>query len=705
VWQAAAVVSLVLAVIGTVELLRPRPGYTGTNSVATRSVAISVPAGQRLCMGGLLVPGGTAAIQIEFMGPGPLPRLSGSLAAAGRIRTSEVPAGVAGRRKVSFTFAPLSGGAAVPGRFCVVPRGVPAVLGGMLGLQGDQVAPTLDGKPVSTRIAIWYLPPAGEMSTLLSRLPEIARRAALFRPGWVGPWTYWLLLLLVTPALGYAALRLLARAAAGLPARVPSALAVGLVALATGAMFATMTPAFQTPDEPDHAAYVQILAETGHRPTSIATRGAYSQDEAVALEAVRAYSNVERPDGRPPWLSADVQRWRDRAASLPMGRDEGGGPTTPGSHRPGYYLLAAPAYLAARGDGLFTALWAMRLVSALLGAITAACTVLFLRELFPRASSALPVLGGLLVAFLPQFAFMSGAVNNDAAVTAIAALLLWLTARVARRGLQWRTAFALGAAAALVPLFKATGVAIYPVIGLIVAAVALQRRDRATLIGLAGLAAGVAAGKLGLAGIDRVVTPLPVPNAPGGAGGLIAAGGVISSVVHAPTLFLSYLWQSFLPPLPFMTDLFSGYTWPAYDTYIEEGFASFGWYSMQFAPWAYHVIVVAVVVVVGAAIAASWRHRRTLRANWLQVALVVLAIAAVLGGVSAAYMSATPRAGELPEQGRYAFTALPAFAAVAVAACLAVPRRRLGWAAGGMLTGMIVLEWASQFMLLQRFYT
>ena len=376
---------------------------------------------------------------------------------------------------------------------------------------------------------------------------------------------------------------------------------------------------------------------------------------------------------------------------------------TAASHRPGYYLAAAPAYLAARDSGFFASLWAMRLVSALFGAITAACTVLFIRELAPRVSLGAAVLGGLLVACLPQFAFMSGAVNNDAGITAVSAVALWLTARAVRRGLPWPTMAALGAVAALVVLFKQTGIALYPAIFAAIALAALFMRDRRALLGLGAGIAGFVAGRLVIMLVDQLVTPLPVEGASGG--GLIAAGGVVRTVLDRPTLVLSYLWQTFLPPLPFMTDLFTGSSLPVMDTYVREGFASFGWYTMEFAPWVYRGIAVALLALGASAVAAGWRYRGWLGRNLPQLALVVLSIAGVIGGVTAAYVSATPRSGELPEQGRYAFTALPALAAVAVAAVYGLPRRWRPVAAGGLLAALLALLWASQLMLLQRFYT
>jgi hypothetical protein len=85
--------------------------------------------------------------------------------------------------------------------------------------------------------------------------------------------------------------------------------------------------------------------------------------------------------------------------------------------------------------------------------------------------------------------------------------------------------------------------------------------------------------------------------------------------------------------------------------------------------------------------------------------LVVLTITGVFAGVAAAYMQATPHVGRPPEQGRYAFTAITAFAAVVGAALLALRSRWLAWGAGGLVAAMIALQWASQLMLLERFYT
>ena len=154
-----------------------------------------------------------------------------------------------------------------------------------------------------------------------------------------------------------------------------------------------------------------------------------------------------------------------------------------------------------------------------------------------------------------------------------------------------------------VVLFKQTGIALYPAIFVAIVLAALFMRDRRALLGLGAGIAGFVAGRLVIMLVDQLVTPLPVRGRTGS--GLIAAGGVVRTVLDRPTLVLSYLWQTFLPPLPFMTDLFTGSSLPVMDTYVREGFASFGWYTMEFAPWVYRGIAVALLALGASAVAAG----------------------------------------------------------------------------------------------------
>jgi hypothetical protein len=62
---------------------------------------------------------------------------------------------------------------------------------------------TLDGKPVTgLGLALVMLQ---RPRSLLSEVPAMFARAALFRPGWVGEWTFWVLLAAVVLAIGFGA--------------------------------------------------------------------------------------------------------------------------------------------------------------------------------------------------------------------------------------------------------------------------------------------------------------------------------------------------------------------------------------------------------------------------------------------------------------------------------------------------------------------
>ena len=78
-----------------------------------------------------------------------------SASATGSSRSSIAP-GPAGQHSLVFDVPQVPGDGTTAGRFCLTPRGGPVALGGMLDIQADQVAPTLAGIEVPTRVGVWF---------------------------------------------------------------------------------------------------------------------------------------------------------------------------------------------------------------------------------------------------------------------------------------------------------------------------------------------------------------------------------------------------------------------------------------------------------------------------------------------------------------------------------------------------------------------
>jgi 4-amino-4-deoxy-L-arabinose transferase-like glycosyltransferase len=313
--------------------------------------------------------------------------------------------------------------------------------------------------------------------------------------------------------------------------------------------------------------------------------------------------------------------------------------------------------------------------------------------------------GGLLVAFHPMFGFMGGAVNNDNGVNALAAITILLTVRALRRGVTVRSGVALGVAIALLGIMKATGFALYPLLALAGVGLLIKRHSRRDLIAYAATLASLVAVVVGW----RVLSGLweqPVATAAGaggGGGGGATAGTTANIALDDPLGYLSYLWQVFLPPLPFMTDLFI-FKWPFFDIYIERGWGAFGWYAVLFPRWVYGVILAVSVAVGALGVRAALRNRDWVKRHWLEVAFVVLVPVTVIAAVEAAYFSPSQRP-VLPEFGRYLFPAITALSAIAVGSCLGLGRRWAPVGATALVAAVIVLDYASQLLTLAGFYT
>ena len=190
-------------------------------------------------------------------------------------------------------------------------------------------------------------------------------------PGIVGPWLYPLIFLVLLPALALVSLRLMATRAAGAGRMRGAVATIAAVAFLNAAAWALITPAWHGPDEPDHFAYAQSVAERGETPDKHETDAPpFSSRSVIALDAARTYSVV----GLSVDAAALACRWTTsvtaRGSPANPGReDDGGGYLfSTSSHLPGYYLLTVPAYAVADSQDTFSELTAMRLVSALLAA-------------------------------------------------------------------------------------------------------------------------------------------------------------------------------------------------------------------------------------------------------------------------------------------------------------------------------------------------
>jgi predicted membrane protein DUF2142 len=410
---------------------------------------------------------------------------------------------------------------------------------------------------------------------------------------------------------------------------------------------------------------------------------------------------VQEVDERPPWL-ADVARQIDERLAKPDIRSDNGGgySVSTSTHAPPYYALAAVAYLAAHSKDPIGELTAMRLISALLAALTAAFTFLALRELFPRQEW-IAAAGGLLVAFQPMFGFIAGSVNNDNGVNAAAALLLFLLLRGLRRGLTIPLGLAIGATMVVLPLFKGTGYALLPAALLALGGMLVRRHSRPELPGYAAVAGAFAAGQAAWAALAGLLERSAFTT-PGGAAP-VGSNGLIGVVLHKPLEYLNYLWQVFLPRLPFMKDV-ALQRWPAFDIYVERGWAAFGWYAITFPRWV-NLVIAAVMLLMGAGcFVAVWRERLVVHERALELGVLVLALAGVIGGVAAAYETNGLGRAVVAEQGRYAFTAMVPLAAIAVGGTFAFGRRRAPLVAAGLVAAVAGLAVASYMLALTRFY-
>ena len=165
-----------------------------TLGVVPQQVAVSIAPGHEACQRPLDVSSAFGYIRLvlgTYARPGPRLELS-VRHADGNLTLGEgrLLPGYPDNSTQTVKVRPISGN--VRAAVCVRNRGKgPVALYGGSALAARTSTATLDGKVLPSDISLVFV--RQHKARLLSLLPVIFRRAALFHPAWLGPWTFWLL--------------------------------------------------------------------------------------------------------------------------------------------------------------------------------------------------------------------------------------------------------------------------------------------------------------------------------------------------------------------------------------------------------------------------------------------------------------------------------------------------------------------------------
>ncbi len=654
IWIPIAVGLTAIAVSVVAVLAGGAERFTGHNNVMAAKVLREIDGGRTtLCQGRELVPEGTQALKVSLssvFGPPLAVTVRGAdrrVVAQGRLGR--------GWRGSSATVPVEKVGRDVAGaQVCVVAgaSGTATVWGSRKSLaqQWDKPPPAaVDDRPAGSRYRIDYV--GRDHQAWWAYAPTVVRRVGLnsaFGSAWAGV----LAILMMLGATLLAAQRLLrdlgdrrAENAIEQPAeetdhgrvaalirRVPTAAwTCALVAFLSAGTWAIVSPPFQSVDEQDHFAYAQRLAETGRPPDGVGFT--YSPEMQAVLHDLRYLT--QRQDSSNAPILTDTERARlDRTLGASLDSGDRGGAGTSSAQPPLYYMLEAVPYTLASGQDLLQRLFLMRLMSALLAAVTAMFVFLFVREVLPREPWAWTV-GGLAAALGPLFGWASASLNPDALLFAISAALFYCLARALRRGLDTRLAVATGVVLACGAMTKYNFAGLF-VVG-VIALVAIEfRQGRAGASGsgrrLAAFAGAVALPLLVISMLnmawDRPALALAA-----------AVPGTYDQTAGNPDgglgTGLRLIWQFYLPPLPGLS-VADGPGVPFKEVWFNGFIGSFGWLKVQFPHWVSSVALIPALIVLALCGIALVRSHGELRRRWLDVALYGLLIVAMLGVVGVA---------------------------------------------------------------------
>lgn len=484
-----------------------------------------------------------------------------------------------------------------------------------------------------------------------------------------------------------------------IPRRLPAPLAALLALSAISSLaWAVVIPPLQGNDEIAHFGYTQRIVENGDLPQDVdPAEGPYSTESQVAADWAGLRQLVGNLAARPAWSEAEERRWEELEAALaPGAREDGTGANPARQNPPLYYLYEAAPYAAASGGDVFDRLFAMRVWSVLLHVATVALAWLIAGELLGGALWIRALAAGV-VAVQPQLAYIGGVVNPDTALAALGSAFVYAVVVLLKRGPTPRRALGLAAATAAILLTHPRGLPFMAPALAVVALLAWRgRREPGRALALSGIVlAGVVAGAAGFVAI--------VSGAGGEAdGGLV--GGDTGGKPFSVREFLSYVWQFYLPKLSFQDPMIGpDYGWQV--AFSDTFWGVFASLEVLYPQTLYDVLQWASLAGLAALAVALVVRRRELAGHLGLLAVLAVAVGAVLFGLHfAAYRALLSNPGDPIIVGRYLFPLISLFGVAVAFVVSSLPRRAAPYAAGAVVTAVLLLQLTGLGLSLARFY-
>jgi hypothetical protein len=224
------------------------------------------------------------------------------------------------------------------------------------------------------------------------------------------------------------------------------------VVLATG--YGVIVPLGEAPDEVPHFTYIRYLAEHRRLPVGAEEHEGFQPPLYYVIGAASTF-----------WI--DTSDFVVRAnADYSFTEDV-----------PPFNLLLHTTEESFPYHGWALAWHLLRLLSVLMGATTVWATYWIAREAF-RGEKYIAVGAAAFNAFLPQFLFISGVINNDNLAACLSALMLLVTVKILRGDREYRHFLLLGTLTALGVMAKASLLNFYAIILLVIGIVVWQEKER-----------------------------------------------------------------------------------------------------------------------------------------------------------------------------------------------------------------------------------